>query len=89
MAQPNWYRICVGCRAARHKNELLRFIKNIDNKLEIDIKQRKAGRGAYICPRASCFLQAQQNHGFEKSFQSKIDPASYDLIINQVKNLER
>ena len=36
MAQPNWFRTCVGCGQAKHKKELLKIVKCQDNHLEIE-----------------------------------------------------
>ena len=61
MAQPNWFRICVGCGQAKHKKELLRIIKCPGNLLAIDFEQKKPGRGAYICPKMECVKLANRS----------------------------
>lgn len=80
MAQPNWYRICVGCGQARHKKELLRIVRCQDNHLEIDLKQNKPGRGAYVCPNIECAKLARQKKGFNRSFRMEVERSFYDQL---------
>ena len=84
MAQPNWFRRCVGCGEARHKKELLRIVKFPDNHLELDPDQNKPGRGAYICPKIDCAKQAKINRGFNRSFRMEVEPAFYERLIKEV-----
>jgi len=88
MAQPNWYRICVGCGQARHKKELLRIVRCQDNHLEIDFEQKMPGRGAYICPNPECAKLAKTKRGFNRSYHTEVDRTFYDQLIQQVKKIE-
>jgi len=88
MALPNWYRKCVGCGAARNKSELLRIVKYKNHPPEIDLKQKKPGRGAYLCPQKECVLQAKKRHGLEKTYRCKIEPMFYDELLKQVEKNE-
>ena len=88
MAQPNWYRKCVACGKARHKNELLRIVKQKDNLLEIDFEQVKPGRGAYVCPRKECVMLAEKKYGLEKSYRCDINRSFYKQLIKQVEKIE-
>ena len=84
MAQPNWFRICVGCGQTKHKKELLRIAKCQDNHLEIDFEQKKPGRGAYICPEMECAKLANKKRGFNRSFGIEVDQAFYDQLYSVV-----
>jgi len=88
MAQPNWYRKCIGCGKARHKKELLRIVYDKNNLLQIDPEKTKHGRGIYVCPQLKCVLSAKQNRGIEKSLHKEINPSFYDVLIQQVEKLE-
>ena len=89
MAQPNWYRVCVGCGAAKHKNELLRIVKLPDNSLEIDHQKTKPGRGAYICHSEECARLAAKRRGLDRSFRMPIERQVYEQLIEQVKHIEQ
>jgi len=88
MAQPNWYRKCVGCGTAQHKKELLRIVFSKNKMLQIDTEQTKPGRGSYICPKTACAQSAQQNHGIERSLRCEIARSFYNLLIQQVEKIE-
>lgn len=88
MAQPNWYRICVGCGQARHKKELLRIVKCQDNHLEIDFEQKKSGRGAYICPDMECAKSAKSKSGFNRSFRIEVEQTFYEQLLQGIKQIE-
>ncbi len=47
-------RTCVACRTARQKRELLRVVRDAAGGVAIDPTGRAAGRGAYVCPDATC-----------------------------------
>lgn len=63
-------RSCVGCGDKRMSDYLLRFVR-IDGKLNIDIEQRKKGRGAYCCIQLSC-LQSGLQKGLNRSFRQDV-----------------
>lgn len=89
MAQPNWHRICVGCRQAKHKTELLRIVKTKAGQFEIDTNQDKLGRGAYVCPNIDCVELAVQKRGFNGSFRCEVPRSIYREIMEWVKNSEQ
>jgi predicted RNA-binding protein YlxR (DUF448 family) len=84
VAQPNWYRTCVGCGQSRRKQELLRIAKAPNNQVKIDLEQRLPGRGAYICPMYECAMRAQQTHGLERSLRQRIDADFYQQLFKEV-----
>ncbi len=89
MAQPNWYRICVGCGNAKHKSELIRIVKRQDNSLEIDFQKNKSGRGAYICNNPECARLALQRRGLDRSFRIPVERQFYEQLIQQVKQIAK
>ena len=89
MAQPNLHRICVGCRGAKPKNELLRIVKSKNNQIEIDLNQDKPGRGAYVCPTIECAELAAQKRGFNWSFRCDVPKSFYQELIQQVNKIEQ
>lgn len=55
------YRMCIGCRKARPKDELLRFVKSDEGQAVFDGDCSRGGRGFYLCPAPACFEQAHRN----------------------------
>ena len=58
-------RRCVVCRQSRPKGELLRWVRSSDG-IAFDSSGKSAGRGAYICPTASCLRTALTRKGVER-----------------------
>ncbi len=69
--------LCIGCRGKKPKKELVRIVKTPEGKVALDSSGKKAGRGAYICPREVCFKQAVKGKRLERNLQQ---PVSSDLI---------
>lgn len=57
-------RTCVGCRAVKAKEVLIRFYASPGGSLGIDLTG-KGGRGAYLCSRRSCLELALKRKGFQ------------------------
>ena len=47
-------RMCVACRTARPKRELVRVVRTPSGTVAVDPTGKLAGRGAYVCPSADC-----------------------------------
>ena len=47
-------RMCVGCREMKPKKELVRVVRDPEGEISIDLRGKKAGRGAYICRAPDC-----------------------------------
>ncbi len=88
MAQPNWYRTCVGCGKARHKFELLRIVRSQDGHVAIDPEQNRAGRGAYLCRSEACAKLAQRRRAFHRAFKVDVPEQFYEQLIRWVVDLE-
>lgn len=59
-------RQCISCRGQKPKRELLRIVRNEQGELLVDYKGKVPGRGAYICPTASCFSKAIKDNLFSR-----------------------
>ncbi|MCL4236602.1 MAG: YlxR family protein [Deltaproteobacteria bacterium] len=64
-------RSCCACRKRAPKEELIRFFRSSENRLEIDEAQRSEGRGAYVCPSLSCFERALKKGSFARTLRSR------------------
>ena len=53
--RPTPQRTCISCRQVRDKRGLVRIVRGIDGGVEVDPSCKKAGRGAYLCPRLQCW----------------------------------
>ena len=81
-------RMCLGCQESHPKKELIRIVRSPEGEYSVDTTGKKAGRGAYICPKQECFEAARKNHGLERSFKNAIDPAVYEELEQQLERLQ-
>ncbi len=89
MAKKVPVRLCLGCREPKLKNELIRIVRSADGSIQLDLKGKLSGRGAYICRRVSCFERAVKTKALERSLEVSIPKEVYDsvlAILNQEEN---
>ena len=72
-------RMCIACRSMKPKNELIRIVKNGGDAV-LDISQKLAGRGAYICKNEKCVNTAKKRRVLSKHFKMAVDDEIYDKI---------
>ncbi|MCL2098932.1 MAG: YlxR family protein [Oscillospiraceae bacterium] len=69
-------RSCVACGVSKNKNELIRVVRSPgvpeEPEICIDLKGKKNGRGAYICPDEECLKKALKTRKLEKNLKTKI-----------------
>lgn len=70
-------RTCVGCRARRPQDELIRIVASPGGTLEVDAhRHRSPGRGAYLCRRRSCIDRALDSGALGRSLRYGHAPPS-------------
>lgn len=67
-------RTCIGCGAKRVKQKLLRIVRIPGKSLEIDIRQKRLGRGAYLCFEKSCLTKALKKKSLERHLKISVPP---------------
>jgi predicted RNA-binding protein YlxR (DUF448 family) len=65
-------RMCVGCQEMKPKKELLRVVRTPEGEILLDSTGKKAGRGAYVCPREECLAKAVKAKRLEKALEHAI-----------------
>ncbi|MGE5527671.1 MAG: RNase P modulator RnpM [Patescibacteria group bacterium] len=65
-------RTCLGCQAVKPKRELVRIVRTPAGEVSIDPTGKKAGRGAYICPRRECLAGALAGNRLERALEISI-----------------
>ncbi|MBI2304422.1 MAG: YlxR family protein [Chloroflexi bacterium] len=48
-------RTCIACRRKGPKEEFWRLVRRGDGRIELDLRGRLPGRGAYLCRRGECW----------------------------------
>lgn len=65
-------RTCIACRENKPKRELLRVVRTPDGHVQLDATGKKAGRGAYLCAKLSCWEIALKRKRLESEFEVTI-----------------
>lgn len=73
-------RTCIACRESRPKRELLRVVRTPEGAVVIDLTGKKAGRGAYICRRRSCWERALKKGALEGALKTSIGAADRAML---------
>ncbi len=77
-------RTCIACRENKPKRELLRVVRTPDGHVQLDASGKKAGRGAYLCAKLSCWENALKRKRLEDEFEVSIsaeDQAALEAFI--------
>lgn len=77
-------RTCVACHESKPKRELLRVVRTPDGHVQLDATGKKAGRGAYLCAKLSCWENALKRKRLENEFEISItaeDRAALDAFV--------
>lgn len=69
MSKQTPLRTCLGCRAEKGKESLIRLVAGPDGDVVIDYKGRLPGRGAYVCFSESCVREAFLKKKISGSFK--------------------
>lgn len=81
-------RICVGCKQAKEKQNMIRVVKNTEKGVSLDETGRMNGRGAYICKNAACLELALKSKGLERSLKTVIPPEVIRLLREEMTEIE-
>jgi len=78
-------RMCVGCQQMRPKKEMVRIVRTPEENIEIDLKGKRSGRGAYICPSEECLVEAKKGKRLERALKSFIPEDVYEVLLKELK----
>lgn len=76
----------MGCQESKDKRELIRVVRDPNGQVSLDFIGRKAGRGAYICPKEECLNKAIKTRAIERSLEVSVDAALYESLRSELKN---
>ena len=74
-------RTCIGCRAKKNKETLLRIVLRERGTIEIERDAPLPGRGAYVCRKRECAELAKRKRGLDRSFGTTLQENAYDSLI--------
>jgi len=74
-------RTCVGCRQVRAKKEMIRVVHTADVGVQVDPTGKRAGRGAYVCPRKACWEAALAGGRLDHALKTRLTPEEREALI--------
>ncbi len=80
-------RTCLACRQAREKKELVRLVRVESGVVEVDASARKAGRGAYLCPKKGCWELALKKNRLDYALRTKLSNDNLQILMKYGSNL--
>ncbi|AEH44097.1 protein of unknown function DUF448 [Thermodesulfatator indicus DSM 15286] len=88
-------RSCIICKKKTAKHKLLRLALDERGRVVLDVKAKRPGRGAYVCPSDACVAKLLTKHGEKRlrwAFKGKakeITPKTIDEILVILKGATR
>lgn len=65
-------RTCIACRQIKEKKDLIRLVSTENGIAEIDVFEKKPGRGAYLCPQKTCWELALRKNRLDYALRTKL-----------------
>jgi uncharacterized protein len=80
-------RTCIACREKRPKRELVRVVCTPEGSVEIDVRGKRAGRGAYVCRKLECLRVAIQPQRLSRALKCQVDAEEAAALEAQIAAL--
>lgn len=77
-------RTCLGCREAKDKPRLIRFVRSPDGEILADLRGRLPGRGTYLCNSRACLETAVARKQFDRTFRQACQPVTADQLAEAI-----
>ena len=73
-------RKCVGCKAMKDKQDIVRIVCSPTGEFLLDSTGKANGRGAYLCANTDCLQLAKKSKGLERSFKRAVPQEIYVML---------
>jgi predicted RNA-binding protein YlxR (DUF448 family) len=73
-------RTCVGCRLQQPKRLLVRVVRTPGGSVGVDQTGKRAGRGAYLCQRPSCWQVGLRKVTLARALKTTIESGDRDAL---------
>ena len=71
----------------KNKKEMVRVVRTVEGRFELDPTGKKSGRGAYVCVDAECLEKAKKQKGLERSFKQAVPTEVYESLKEELSFL--
>lgn len=73
-------RTCVACRRKDAKRDYVRLVRTPEGTVEVDPTGKRNGRGAYLCPKRSCWYAALDTRAIEQALRVDLSESNRDQL---------
>ena len=80
-------RTCIACQQIKEKEALIRLARTENGVAEVDISEKKPGRGAYLCPKRDCWELALKKNRLEHALRTKLSDDNRQILTEYIHNL--
>jgi len=80
-------RTCIACRQIKEKKALIRLVSTENGVAEIDAFGKKPGRGAYLCPKKTCWELALRKNRLDYALRTKLHDDNRQNLFEYSHNL--
>ena len=81
-------RTCIACRQVKEKKDLIRLVSTGNGIVEIDAFGKKPGRGAYLCPKRTCWELALRKNRLDYALRTRLNDDNRQILREYVHGLE-
>jgi predicted RNA-binding protein YlxR (DUF448 family) len=81
-------RTCIACRQVKEKKDLVRLVSTENGVAEIDVFGKKPGRGAYLCPRRTCWELALRKNRLDYALRTRLRDDNRQTLREYIDSLE-
>jgi len=74
-------RTCVACHNVSSKVGLVRLVRTVDGKIEVDATGKRPGRGAYLCASDQCWASAVGKGRLERAMRVTLDQETRESLL--------
>jgi len=82
-------RKCIACQDRDAKKQLIRIVKNKEDKIFLDPTGKANGRGAYICKDTECLQKAIKSKALNRAFKTDVSQEVYENLLEELKKHEQ
>lgn len=80
-------RTCVSCRGKKAKWEMVRIVRTPNDGIVIDLRGKKAGRGAYLCRQRGCWEESFKRRRLDHALKYQISSEERKAILSYVSEI--
>jgi len=66
---------------------MIRLVRTKEGKVEIDIKGKREGRGAYLCRDRECWIKALKSQQLEHALKAKVNKNDLEQLGEEAEKL--